>query len=346
MAARQTTSEQDYGRYMRTLLIQSQPASLAVSSSEAGHLWAVLLAGGAGIRMQALTRRISGDSRPKQFCPIVGRKTLLEQTRERIEPLFARNRQVFLLSRDHERYYREQLTEAGESLSLVQPMNRGTGTAMILALVNILERDADAIVGFFPCDHYYSCDDSFQATVRSAAAAARQHPDSLVSGRGGSQLPRGGVRMDRTRTGRFSFRGGTIIQVKRFWEKPPAHVARALLARGCLWNTFVTVGRAATFLEVFCSQVPQAVTSLRQAIANVSLDSAYYLLPAVDFSRDVLTHVTRRLQVLRDRTSGWVDLGSPARVLATLTQNGIEADWVTEQDGSVSNPGERIVVRQ
>ena len=100
----------------------------------------------------------------------------------------------------------------------------------------------------------------------------------------------------------------------------------------------VDIERAATFLELFCSQVPQAVTSLRQAIANVSLDSSYHLLPALDFSHDVLTQVTRRLQVLRDRTSGWVDLGSPARVLATLTQNGIQPDWV--------NPGETTVVRQ
>ncbi len=346
MAATQTTSQQDYGRYMRTLLIESQPASLAVSRSEAGHLWAVLLAGGDGIRMQALTRRISGDSRPKQFCPIVGRKTLFEQTRARIEPLFARNRQIFVLSRDHERYYREQLTEASESVSLVQPMNRGTGTAMILALVSILERDADAVIGFFPCDHYYSCDDSFQATVRSAVAASRQHPDSLVLVGAEANYPEAEYGWIEPEPGGCHSKAGLLFRVKQFWEKPPVHVARALLARGCLWNTFVTVGRAATYLELFCSQVPQTVASLRQAIANVSLDTAYDQLPAVDFSRDVLTHVARRLQVLCDRTSGWVDLGSPARVLATLTQNGIEPDWVTERDESISNAGERTVIRQ
>ena len=312
---------------MRTLLIHSQPASLAISRSEADHLWAVLLAGGDGIRMQALTRRISGDSRPKQFCPIVGRKTLFEQTRARIDPLFARNRQVFVLSRGHERYYRQELTADGESLSLVQPMNRGTGTAMILALVTILERDADAIVGFFPCDHYYSSDDSFQATVRSAAEAGRQHPDSLVLVGAEANYPEAEYGWIEPEQDGRDCEAGLLFRVKQFWEKPPVHVARALLARGCLWNTFVTVGRASTFLELFCSQVPQAVTSLRQAIANVGLDSAYHLLPAVDFSHDVLTNVTQRLQVLRDRTSGWVDLGSPARV--PLCANMTETSCVT-----------------
>lgn len=83
MAATQTTSEQDYRRSMRTLLIQRQPDSLAVSGSETGHLRAVLLAGGDGIRMQALTRRISGDSRPKQFCPIVAKRRFLSKRAHR-----------------------------------------------------------------------------------------------------------------------------------------------------------------------------------------------------------------------------------------------------------------------
>jgi hypothetical protein len=39
--------------------------------SSAVHLWAVLLAGGDGVRLRDLTRRIEGDSRPKQFCRII-----------------------------------------------------------------------------------------------------------------------------------------------------------------------------------------------------------------------------------------------------------------------------------
>jgi len=38
--------------------------------------------------------------------------------------------------------------------------------------------------------------------------------------------------------------------------------------------------------------------------SGIGLESAYHLLSDMDFSRDVLTHEVRRLQVLRDRTSG------------------------------------------
>src|SRR5260370_5955364 len=73
------------------------------------HLWAVVLAGGDGIRLRDLTQRITGDSRPKQFCRIFGGTSLLSQTRARLEPLFPKDRHEFVLSRDHETYSREAL---------------------------------------------------------------------------------------------------------------------------------------------------------------------------------------------------------------------------------------------
>ena len=41
------------------------------------HRWGVILAGGDGKRLLPLTRRISGDDRPKQFCSVMGKDTLL-----------------------------------------------------------------------------------------------------------------------------------------------------------------------------------------------------------------------------------------------------------------------------
>src|SRR5580692_9854212 len=96
--------------------------------SSASHLWSVLLAGGDGVRLRDLTRRIAGDSRPKQFCRIVGEQSLFRETRTHLDPLFIRDHQVFFFSRAHERYYGADLTDAGDSCVIEQPLNRGTGT--------------------------------------------------------------------------------------------------------------------------------------------------------------------------------------------------------------------------
>src|SRR4051794_1127416 len=97
------------------------------------QLWAVLLAGGDGVRMRDLTRRIVGDHRPKQFCPILGPESLLRQTRNRLDPLVSGDRQVFVVSSAHERYYSEELADAKDSLVIEQPMNRGTAVGILAA---------------------------------------------------------------------------------------------------------------------------------------------------------------------------------------------------------------------
>ena len=52
------------------------------------------------------------------------------------------------------------------------------------------------------------------------------------------------------------------MRVNRFWEKPSLSKARDLMNRGCLWNTFVTVGRASTLLALLRSQIPDVMLQL------------------------------------------------------------------------------------
>src|ERR1700730_5363025 len=147
--------------------------------SSASPLWAVLLPGGDACRLRDLTRKIAGDSRPKQFCRIIAGQSLFRQTRARLDPLFIRDRQVFVFSRAHERYYGEDFTDACDSHVIEQPLNRGTGIAIILALLRVLQRDRDALVAFFPCDHFYADDDSFSLNypVRSRMRRAKPRID-------------------------------------------------------------------------------------------------------------------------------------------------------------------------
>src|SRR5580658_3305836 len=259
------------------------------------HLWAVLLAGGDGARLRDLTMRIAGDDRPKQFCPIVGAESLLRQTRARLDPLFSSDRQVFVVSSAHERYYSEELADAKDSMVIAQPTNRGTAVGIIAALVQILRADPDAIVAFFPCDHYYSNDESFRSIVRSATSAAEQFPGSLVIV--GAEAEHAETEYGWIEPGLALLETQTrpLYRVSRFWEKPVLPQARALLKSGCLWNTFVTIGSAATFLEVVCSEVPDVVLSITRALADNDLESTYVRLPNVDFSRDILAHQAKRL---------------------------------------------------
>ena len=291
------------------------------------HLWAVLLAGGDGIRLQDLTVRIVGDHRPKQFCPIIGAESLLSQTRARLDPLFSGHRQVFVVSCAHERYYSTELADAKDSLVIAQPMNRGTAIGIIAALGQVMQADPDAVVGFFPCDHYYSDDESFRSIVRSAVAGAEQFPQSLVIVGAEAEYAETEYGWIEPGLAVSQTQAKPLCEVNRFWEKPAFPEAQALLQSGCLWNTFVTIGSAAPFRELLCSEIPDVVLSMTRALADKDLATTYARLPSVDFSRDILAHQANRLLVLRDSRSGWADLGSPNRVLGLLAKKVNQPAW-------------------
>src|SRR6266852_9291800 len=73
---------------------------------------AIILAGGDGTRLVSMTRKTVGRDLPKQFCPILGEETLLEQTMRRVSLSISTERPVSVLSRAHEHFY---------SLTAIQP---------------------------------------------------------------------------------------------------------------------------------------------------------------------------------------------------------------------------------
>jgi mannose-1-phosphate guanylyltransferase len=236
---------------------------------------------------------------------------------------------MFVVTRAHEEFYREDLRSADDSRIIAQPKNRGTGIAMSAALLRILQQELDPLVAFFPCDHYYSDDDAFARTIRGAIACAQQHPDSIILLGAEAHYPE--VEYGWIEPGSaIQDPAISLSRVNRFWEKPSLPKARDLLDRGCLWNTFVTIGQASVFLELLGSQIPGVIPHIAGGVAHDDLDARYRKIRPVDFSREVLAPLPHRLLVVRDTSSGWADLGNPRRVIDTLVRNRIEPPWLSE----------------
>jgi mannose-1-phosphate guanylyltransferase len=140
--------------------------------------WAIVLAGGEGTRLQSLTRTIEGDARPKQFSKIFGSRSLLGHTRDRLQPVFNNDRVLFVVTKNHETFYRRELLDVDRANVLEQPANRGTAVALIATLLQLLQYKPDAIVGIFPSDHYYADTTLWRPSSRRLALA-RPH-DSIV----------------------------------------------------------------------------------------------------------------------------------------------------------------------
>lgn len=283
---------------------------------ETRRAWAVVLAGGDGKRLQPLTQAISGEPRPKQFCPLLDGKTLLTHTRQRIRALFAKDRILYALNRAHEPYYSQELGDVDPSCLLVQPKNQGVAVAIARALRTILRRDPQATVVFLPCDHHYENCAAFRETLASALQVVREHPWALTLIGAEARGPEEEYGWIEPLPDRVDFEYHPVHRVARFWEKPTEPVARALYSRGSLWNTFVMAGQASSFFE-----------SMRAAAPDLALLDDLETTAPFDFCRDVLAQVPENLLVVRDAESGWTDLGSPRRVSEVLTSRGVTPIW-------------------
>lgn len=302
----------------------------ARASATRGKRWGVILAGGDGTRLGRLTRLICGDDRPKQFCPLVGNDTLLEQTRKRAERSIPREQILFPLTRSHRAFYLQELG-IRPSQRIVQPANKGTAPPILYSLLSIEQNDTEAIVAILPCDHHYSDEQMFTATLESAYDIAAQQTGSVVllgAHPQGPEVEYGWIELGPSA-------GGASFRVRGFCEKPSFHVTRELIARGSLWNTFVMVGQVRGFLAMMRAALTGLVEALRKnelwAGAEVHIqDSLYDRIRSVDFSREVLSAQTRRLIALRLGRTDWSDLGRPERVMAVLRAAGLEPWWMKE----------------
>jgi hypothetical protein len=212
-------------------------AMLQVEKADRRNHWAVILAGGDGTRLKSLTRKISGDERPKQFCPVLGDVSLLEETRRRIAHEFATAQTLYVVNRRHAEYYQPLLRNVTADNLVAQPANRGTAPAILYSLLRIAVRDPNAVVTFFPSDHYISNDRMFMRHVRCASDAARRRADLIVLLGIEPETPEveyGWIEPSVGIPGQ-----GKVFGVRRFWEKPNEVLAQVLQLRGCLWNSFV-----------------------------------------------------------------------------------------------------------
>ena len=307
------------------------------------QVWGVVLAGGDGTRLRSLTQLISGEDRPKQFCHLYGGKTLLAQTRDRLAPAIHPERTAFALVKAHEKFYRSEFADVEPHQLIVQPGNKGTTAAVICSLLRVTALAGDPVVAFFPTDHYYQNEAAFTACLDRAVTVARHHSDTAIVL--GAEADRAEVEYGWIEPGAHFSSPFTnaLLRVRHFWEKPSHRTAQVLFARGCIWNTFVMVGRASLFLALLGNTMAPGVLDAFVAMQqhkhdrNLAQDKLWAALTSGDFSQQVLTPSTQYLAVLPMGDVGWSDLGTPERVRAALARSGVRPCW---QESAENEPSE------
>ncbi|MBI2564182.1 MAG: NTP transferase domain-containing protein, partial [candidate division NC10 bacterium] len=145
-----------------------------------GDRWVVVLAGGDRTRLRAFTRETLGTERPKQFCRIIGTRSMLRHTWDRAAQVVDPARIVTIITAGQERYLDEEAREGVPGTVLVQPENKETAAGLLLPLLWIARRNPAASAAVFPSDHFIWMEERFARSVRTALAAAEYWPHRLT----------------------------------------------------------------------------------------------------------------------------------------------------------------------
>jgi mannose-1-phosphate guanylyltransferase len=284
---------------------------------------AIILAGGDGKRLGGLTQKIAGFELPKQFCAVLGEMPLLEQTRRRVSQCIHPELISFVLSQDHERFFVPLLADVSAQNLVIQPCNRGTAPAILYSLFRLAELMPDSSVLLMPSDHYIANEGALAKYIQLAFETVEKRPELTMLL---------GVVPDEPETAYGWIEPGAalktgpsdVFEVRRFWEKPCPPLAQELFAKGCLWNSFMIVGRLSTLLGLFIIAMPQLYSdfskirpTLGTCFEGQAVRRLYECVPATDFSRQILEAAVN-LAVLPLFGTGWTDLGEPDRVIKTI----------------------------
>lgn len=311
------------------------PAAIEGAGKRDGSLWAIVLAGGEGVRLRPLVRQICGDERPKQYVPLLEPRTLLEQTLDRVGRLIPAARTVVVTMRWHAPYLQGGLAGSATPHVLAQPEDRGTAAGVLVPAHWILARDPKATVVVLPSDHFVLEEARFMAHIAAVGRFVREHREWMVLLGAQPTEPEteygwieAGPRVGWTT-------GGPLYRVSRFWEKPSGELASTLFVHGCLWNTFVLVAGVRALTAAGGACVPELNDRLGRLSAffgteheNWAMGQAYALAPRANFSQSVLQRCPGTLAVSKLPALTWCDLGSPARVVKTVTKLGLAPPWI------------------
>ena len=289
----------------------------------------VILCGGSGTRLWPLSRK----SFPKQFVPLIGNKSLLQLTLERVSLL---NKNIICVTSDEHRFLVIDAMHAAQVQGrvLLEPVARNTAAAMALAALAAKPED---LLMYCPSDHHIPDAEAFVRVVRQGVAEAED--GAIVTFGITPTFPStayGYIRQGKARA-------DGIFNVEGFTEKPSQHKAEDLLLSGsALWNGGIFLCSAQTLLSALRQHAPDILQASQLAMKS-SIQDGSFVRPqpqafeacrseSIDYA--VMEHHANL--VVLPFASAWSDVGS-WKAVADLTSADSQGNRIRGQGFAIES---------
>ncbi len=268
------------------------------------NVYPVLLAGGIGSRLWPVSRELS----PKQLIKFTGEDSLLQSTIKRLAPALDTENVRIVCGDKHFDETARQMEETGISPAgkiICEPCGRNTAPAILLAVLNILKYEKDAVLCIFPADHVVRDNSVFQDKLKSGIKLANE-----------GFVVTFGIRPHYPETGYGYIEGekelpGGALSIKRFVEKPDIKTAREYLKAGnFFWNSGMFAFRASVIIDEFKVWEPELFKRMSNLVAakETVAKADYEKLPNISIDYAIMERTDRGAVLPSD--FGWSDIGS------------------------------------
>ena len=235
---------------------------MTTSPSHVDHLWAVIPAGGSGTRLWPLSRA----ARPKFLLPLLGDRSLLQQTFDRVTRLAPPERVLVVCGPAHAAAIARQLPDLPEGNIIIEPTPNGTGPALALASALIQQADPYAIMASFAADHDVTDIEAFDDAVLTAVKAAALG-DLVTIGLTPTRAETGYGYIERTSEVRVAESTGTAYRAERFVEKPDLETAEEYVAsKTFLWNASMFIWR----VDSLASEMRRLQPEIQEGVKEIA----------------------------------------------------------------------------
>ena len=269
----------------------------------------VILSGGSGTRLWPLSRK----QYPKQYLPLVGDNTMLQETILRLNGLDNLADPIIICNADHRFLVAEQCQQIdiNNPTILLEPVGRNTAPAIAAAALQSLQDSEDKLLLVLSADHVIQDIDAFHQAINIATKQAQE----------GKLVTFGIVPTDAStvygyiKSSKERINGS--YKVEEFIEKPDLITAKSYLDQGnYLWNSGMFMFQAITLVKELNAYSPDIVVSVNDAVNNAVQDLDFIRLDSQAFKSSPSDSIDYALMEKSDNVvvvpldAQWNDIGS------------------------------------
>ena len=199
----------------------------------------LIIAGGVGTRFWPK----STEKKPKQFVNLIGNKTMLQMTIDRVKKITSMEH-IFISTNSHYvDLVLEQIPEISKENIIIEPVGRNTAPCILLSTMIIDKKYPNSNIAVFPADHILREEDNFVKTIETANQFLKNNKGIITIGIQPTrpETGYGYIKMSTMPIGKNNFE---VIKVDKFVEKPNLEKATEYLSTNkYLWNAGIKCQR-------------------------------------------------------------------------------------------------------